>query len=278
MSRLSVRRNLSVVVDGHASITPRRGAFFSGGNSRSAGTRKRARSRCAMAIQRRYRSRSGLRPSHRLHIAVVTSGYPAIVTEIVNALDIRPCFRYSRRRISPAYRTAAGDTGRRGESGSRGRGLVTSVPGRLRGSTPGRHDDRSAGKLAGLGQEGAGNARWWRVIWLFGSGVAKRTVFRTIGIVRPTESHMWTAPCLQGSAQSTGRSDCDHMSGLLSRSHMTAAKMGSATRVPNRKATFLRVGHWDSRSVSRLGIDRSRHLLRLEQAPASTAGRQWACR
>ena len=95
---------------------------------------------------------------------------------------------------------------------------------------------------------------------------------------RPAASHMWTAPCLQGSAQSTGRSDCDHMSGLLSRSHMTAAKMGSATRVPNRKATFLRVGHWDSRSVSRLGIDRSRHLLRLEQAPASTAGRQWACR
>ena len=29
------------------------------------------------------------------------------------------------------------------------------------------------------------------------------------------------------------RSDCDHMSGLLSRSHMTAAKMGFATRGPN---------------------------------------------
>ena len=74
-------------------------------------------------------------------------------------LDIRPRFSYQLK-ISPAYRTAAGDTGRRGESGSRGRGLVTSVPGRLRGSTPGRQDDRSAGKPAGLGQEGAGNTRW----------------------------------------------------------------------------------------------------------------------
>jgi len=69
-----------------------------------------------------------------------------------------------------------------------------------------------------------------------------------------TASHMWTAPGLQDLAQRTDRSDCDHMSGLLSRSHMTAAKMGSATRVPNRKATFEE-GHWDSRSVSRLGIE-----------------------
>jgi hypothetical protein len=37
---------------------------------------------------------------------------------------------------------------------------------------------------------------------------------------------MWTAPGLQDLAQRTDRSDCDHMSGLLSRSHMTAAKMG----------------------------------------------------
>ena len=41
-----------------------------------------------------------------------------------------------------------------------------------------------------------------------------------------TASHMWTAPGLQDLAQRTDRSDCDHMSGLLSRSHMTAAKMG----------------------------------------------------
>src|SRR5271156_2353055 len=75
-------------------------------------------------------------------------------------------------------------------------------------------------KLVGLGQAKAGNARF----------LAK--------------SHMWTAPGLQDLAQRTDRSDCDHMSGL-SRSHMTAAKMGSATRVPNRKATFEE-GHWDA--------------------------------
>ena len=45
--------------------------------------------------------------------------------------------------------------------------------------------------------------------------------------------HMWTAPGLQELVQRADRSDCDHMSGLLSRSHRTAAKMGSATRVPN---------------------------------------------
>ena len=46
-------------------------------------------------------------------------------------------------------------------------------------------------------------------------------------------THMWTAPGLQEVAQRADRIACDHMSGLLSRSHMTAAKMGSATRVPN---------------------------------------------
>ena len=75
-------------------------------------------------------------------------------------LDIGPCFGYKCHGISPAYRTAAGDTGCRGECGSRGRRLVTAAPGRLREITPGRHDDRSAGQPAGLGQEGAGNARW----------------------------------------------------------------------------------------------------------------------
>ena len=38
----------------------------------------------------------------------------------------------------------SGDTGRRSGSGSRGQGLVTFAPGRLRQDTPGRHDDRSA--------------------------------------------------------------------------------------------------------------------------------------
>src|SRR2546426_4472375 len=64
---------------------------------------------------------------------------------------------------------------------------------------------------------------------------------------------------------------CDHMSGLLMRSHMTAAKMGFATRGPNITAMS---GHrrWVPRSVSRLEIDRSHHLLRLEQASASARG------
>ncbi len=47
------------------------------------------------------------------------------------ALDIRPHFSY-KPRISLTERTAAGDPGWRSESGSRGRGLVTSAPGRLR--------------------------------------------------------------------------------------------------------------------------------------------------
>src|SRR5262245_41746570 len=42
---------------------------------------------------------------------------------------------------------------------------------------------------------------------------------------------------------------CDHMSGLLSRSHMTAAKMVSATRVPNRAAAWDATGY---RGVSRV--------------------------
>jgi len=41
--------------------------------------------------------------------------------------------------------------------------------------------------------------------------------------------HMWTAPGLQEVVQRADRIGCDHMSGLLMRSHMTAAKMGFAT-------------------------------------------------
>src|SRR5436190_19394471 len=46
-------------------------------------------------------------------------------------------------------------------------------------------------------------------------------------------THMWTAPCWQEAGCGCDRSDCGHMSGLLMRSHMTAAKMGSTARVPN---------------------------------------------
>jgi hypothetical protein len=41
--------------------------------------------------------------------------------------------------------------------------------------------------------------------------------------------HMWTAPGPQEVVQRADRLACDHMSGLLMRSHMTAAKMGFAT-------------------------------------------------
>jgi hypothetical protein len=52
-------------------------------------------------------------------------------------------------------------------------------------------------------------------------------------------AHMWTAPVLQeGGAAATN--DCDHMYGLLMRLHMTAAKMGFATRVPNTLAALER--------------------------------------
>jgi hypothetical protein len=40
--------------------------------------------------------------------------------------------------------------------------------------------------------------------------------------------HMWTAPCLQGYFGGLIGIACAHMSGLLMRSHMSAAKMGSA--------------------------------------------------
>src|SRR5436190_15882561 len=52
-------------------------------------------------------------------------------------------------------------------------------------------------------------------------------------------------------AAARDRIACDHMSGLLSRSHMTAAKMGSATRVPNSAAT-LSIQATGSRGVSRV--------------------------
>src|SRR6266851_2822271 len=118
----------------------------------------------------------------------------------------------------------------RSESGSRGRGLITPLSGGSGGYARPALRPVLRGNSLDLG---TGQMR-----------------------VTPDDagSHMWTAPGLQDLAQRTDRSDCDHMSGLLSRSHMTAAKMGAATRVPNRKATFAE-GHWDSRSVSRLGIE-----------------------
>src|SRR5882724_13720096 len=77
-------------------------------------------------------------------------------------------------------------------------------------------------------------------------------------------THMWTAPWLQEFVR-VNPIACDHMSGLLSRSHMTAAKMGSATRGPNSQtASFANGSHGLSRVLG--SIDHT-HLL--EQASAS---------
>jgi hypothetical protein len=56
-------------------------------------------------------------------------------------------------------------------------------------------------------------------------------------------------PLLARARQCVHRIACDHMSGLLSRSHMTAAKMGSATRGPNSAAAWQATGF---RGVSRV--------------------------
>src|SRR6266851_7439836 len=90
----------------------------------------------------------------------------------------------------------------RSESGSRGRGLITPLSGGSGGYARPALRPVLRGNSLDLG---TGQMR-----------------------VTPDDagSHMWTAPGLQDLAQRTDRSDCDHMSGLLSRSHMTAAKMG----------------------------------------------------
>ena len=63
---------------------------------------------------------------------------------------------------------------------------------------------------------------------------------------------------------------CDHMSGLLSRPHMTAAKMGSATRGPNITAACFADGSHGFPRV--LGSIDHTHLL--EQASASSMRRR----
>jgi len=67
--------------------------------------------------------------------------------------------------------------------------------------------------------------------------LSKRPRFESYAVVIPGRGpkgrepgiHMWTAPGPQEAQQRADRIACDHMSGLLSRSHMTAAKMGFAT-------------------------------------------------
>jgi len=51
-------------------------------------------------------------------------------------------------------------------------------------------------------------------------------------------TNMWTAPCLQDLDSGVRRIACDHISGLLSRPHMTAAKMVQLSH-PCRKVTWV---------------------------------------
>src|SRR6267154_5364188 len=81
---------------------------------------------------------------------------------------------------------------------------------------------------------------------------------------------MWTAPWLQEFVR-VNPIACDHMSGLLSRSHMTAAKMGSATRGPNNQtASFANGSHGLSRVLG--SIDHT-HLLEQARPPACGVSR-----
>ena len=83
-------------------------------------------------------------------------------------------------------------------------------------------------------------------------------------------THMWTAPWLQEFVR-VNPIACDHMSGLLSRSHMTAAKMGSATRGPNNQtASFANGSHGLSRVLG--SIDHT-HLLEQARPPACGVSR-----
>ena len=80
---------------------------------------------------------------------------------------------------------------------------------------------------------------------------------------------MWTAPSWQEAEFFSDRSDCGHMSGLLMRSHMTAAKMGSTARVPNIGAVSSTIGSHGFCLVT--VIDRSGPSSVLEQASACGA-------
>jgi hypothetical protein len=84
-------------------------------------------------------------------------------------------------------------------------------------------------------------------------------------------THMWTAPSLARPVSGVRRIACDHMSGLLSRPHTTAAKMVSATPGPNSVATSQATG---SRGVSGVlgSIDHTNCLVS-SKLPAFPAGR-----
>ena len=80
-------------------------------------------------------------------------------------------------------------------------------------------------------------------------------------------THMWTAPGLQELWQRADRIACDHMSGLLMRSHVTAGQDGFRDGSSKQSGGFWSAA--GSHGVSHV-LDRSiTPSARLEQAPAS---------
>jgi hypothetical protein len=129
---------------------------------------------------------------------------------------------------------------------------LQSAPGRLGYQSP-RHYDRGGRCFPGLGQAKAGNARADRVPYVDGPRLAR---FGAAYGSKRLRSYV-------RSVVAVAHDRCQD--GVPRREFQTG-------RRPLRKAT-------GTLGVSRvLGSNRSRHLLRLEQASASTAGRQGACR
>src|SRR5258705_3007400 len=103
-----------------------------------------------------------------------------------------------------------------------------------------------------------------------GSGLSSVRQYHSAVVPAKAGTHMWTAPWLQEFVR-VNPIACDHMSGLLSRSHMTAAKMGSATRGPNSQtASFANGSHGLSRVLG--SIDHT-HLLEQARPPACGVSR-----
>ena len=89
------------------------------------------------------------------------------------------------------------------------------------------------------------------------------------GKLHETRDPYVDGPRLARALQRADRIACDHMSGLLVRSHMTAGLDGFRDVSSKQRSGFE--CHWVPRSVSRLGsIDHT--ICLLEQAPASVRG------
>ena len=86
-------------------------------------------------------------------------------------LTSRPIMGYIPTNLAHVPGRRPGDSGWRGECGSRGSRLVTSAPGRLGQDTPGRHHDRTAGAISldwdFEARVTPASDAWKPVLWLF---------------------------------------------------------------------------------------------------------------